>query len=498
MRIKSPSNTNRSLIKNKSFENNNFSKNKKTIYKLHDRLFNYKILSILSKKKSPNSLKNSYITPNNENIEKIKSFRIKSFDNQSYLNFSQYKRKKTSKKRLHSSIEINKNDEIDKPRVSFIIHRDSKISERDSMILLPETPVLQLRKGPKNEENYMLINQIIKFNKNKKEKEQILLSPMKLGKDYTDFIERKNKLRFNLNFNSPYIHKMSAKCLIESNYLNLPDIKDIKIQLKLQKRKQKEDEEELKIIEIEKNDKIEEMEVDLQNYKRAIKVFLTDETKLNHISFHEEFFDYFPNKVNFLFDGRRFPTIKNNLNKIVIEFGNLAAYEWNRLNMIEVSSLLYLHKLKAKIQRELDEIQEDNKEKQFKINQQIGKYNINYKKRKKIKNLKNSINNNLSENDERNDENKNENNNNINQENCEEEEEEEEKEEIITDKENLYELEEFFVHKGQDNKRIIIANNKIANVVYHNPDFYKSIYTRNKIIKKGKNKKKNKDIDLYL
>ena len=85
-----------------------------------------------------------------QNVDTIKSFRLKSFDNQSYLNFSQYKRKKASKKKLHSSFEIDKNDNIDKPRVSLIIHRESKKSGRDSMILSSERPSIQLRKGIKN------------------------------------------------------------------------------------------------------------------------------------------------------------------------------------------------------------------------------------------------------------------------------------------------------------------------------------------------------------
>ena len=70
-------------------------------------------------------------------------------------------------------------------------------------------------------------------------------------------------------------------------------------------------------------------------------------------------------------------------------FQSVSGCEWTRLNMIEKSTLTYLHKLKAKIQRELDEITEENKVKQFKINQQIGKYS-SQKIRKKRKNLNKS------------------------------------------------------------------------------------------------------------
>ena len=498
IRFKTPSNSRRHLIKNNSFDSNNFSHNKKTIYKMHDRLFNSKILSIISKNNNNSSknLANSGISTNNKNISRIKTFRLKSFDNQSILNFSQYKKQPQPKKIFHSTIEDYNNDNnIDKPRVSLILHKDS-INKRDSMIFMPQSPTLSSRRGPKNKGKYTLINQIIKFNIKKKEEDKLKFSPMKLGKDYTDFIERKNKLFFNINYNSPYIHKMSSNYLIDNNFLNLPGLKAIKKKLKKRRKKdeEEEEEEELKQIEIEKKDKMEEMSIDLQHYKKSIKVFLTDETKLNQVAFHEEFFDSFVNKINFLYDGRRFPTIKNNLKKIVIEFGNVAAYEWNKLNMIEVSTLLYLHKLKVKIQRELDEIHEGNKEIQFKINRDIGKYNYSYKKRKKIKNKNSS----KTKNEEKIEENKNNNeNNDINQENNLEKEEEEEREDIFKDKEkeNLYDLEEYFVHKGKDNKRIIFATGKIAYTVYHNPNFYRNYFP---IKKKKDYHKKKKEYDIYL
>ena len=180
---------------------------------------------------------------------------------------------------------------------------------------------------------------------------------------------------------------MNSNYLIDKNFLK--KIKSgfsiTKLKTYTQEKLEKDDD-----IELESKDKMEEMSLDLQHYKKAIKIFLTDETKLNQIYIHEEFFDSFPNKINFLFDDRKFPTIKNNLNKIKIEIKTSGGYEWNRLNMIELSTLTYLHKLKAKIQRELDEIEEnENKEKQFKINQEIGKYDYkNNKKNKKKKKIK--------------------------------------------------------------------------------------------------------------
>ena len=177
-------------------------------------------------------------------------------------------------------------------------------------------------------------------------------------------------------------------------------------------------------------------------------------------------------------------------------FQSVSGCEWTRLNMIEKSTLTYLHKLKAKIQRELDEITEENKVKQFKINQQIGKYS-NQKIRKKRKNLnKSSV---ESEKNEEENNNKSENNNNEKEE--ENNEEEEEEEEIITNKEDLYELEEFFVHKGRSNKAIIFATDKAAYAIYNNPKFYKDPLKikRKKSTKRGKALRGKKiEFDLYI
>ena len=155
--------------------------------------------------------------------------------------------------------------------------------------------------------------------------------------------------------------------------------------------------------------------------------------------------------------------------------------------MIEVSTLTYLHKLKAKIQRELDEIEEENKEKQFKINQQIGKYDINNNKKKKKKKQNVEI--------EKNDENKN--SSKSFESNEEKSEEEEEKTKI--NKEDLYNLEEFFVNKGLPNKTIGIASDKLASTIYTNRLFYSQNNGLDKNYKKNKkSKKKKNEYDIYL
>ena len=498
-KIKTPRNSKtKNLITNFSFDmsksKDNNSKDNRTIYKLHDRLFNSKIISLLAKNKnnfSRNILNLNPITKkvsNSKNtLKQIKNFRFKSFDRKLYLNFSP---NRNNKKRIFSTIEGNQ--EEDKPRISFIYHRDNELNRRESMVFLNESPEISFQRGPKNRKKYMLVNQIIKFNLKLKKEERKVLSPMKLRKSYFDFIEKKNKVKYNPNFNSPFIHRMNSNYYLDNIFHEFGEKLNA---LKLKRRKSL-DEIEKKELELEKRDKIEEMSVDLQNYKKAIKIFLTDETKLNQIYFQEKFFDSYVNKINYLFDDRKFPTIKNKLKKIVMIFQSVAGCEWTRLNMIEKSTLTYLHKLKAKIQRELDEIKEENKVKQFKINQQIGKYS-NQKIRKKRKNLnKSSV---ESEKNEEENNNKCKNNNNEKEE--ENNEEEEEEEEIVTNKEDLYELEEFFVHKGRSNKTIIFATDKAAYAVYNNPKFYKDPLKikRKKSTRRGKSLRGKKiEFDFYI
>ena len=481
--IKSPSNSRRKFNKNFSFDSFDSNDSGRTIYKLHDRLFNSEIISNISKNDSNYSRNLLNIkkkkTTNNYILKQIKNFSFKSFDKRAYLNLSPKKKIKNKNSTLFSKDE--ENTDKNKPRISFIYHRDKELNRRDSIVFLNKS-TLSSRGGPRNKNKYMLVNQIIKFNIMRKNKEKKgLLLPMKLGKDYTDFIEKKNKFRYNPNFNSPYIHRMNSNYLLDHifKYSSKP-----KIPIKLKKRKKTEEEEEKEQLELEQKDKIEEMSVDLQYYKKAIKIFLSNETKLNQINFHEEFFDSFVNQINFLFDDRKFPTIKNNLHKIIIELNATNGYEWNRLNMIEISTLTYLHKLKAKIQRELDEIKEENKEKQFKINQQIGKYNNN-KKKKKRNNINKSIDNEKTVKSENNIDNNLNNNTDKTSEN-----KEEEDEELLFNKEDLYELEEFFTHKGKSNIRIPFASGKVADVVYHNPDFYKINFGKFKLKKSKANKKK--------
>ena len=497
MIIKTPINSRKKITKNFSCGEYDSTCNNKTIFKISDRLLSSNTLALLSKNHYNMSRNYIYLmkrpNPNNEKMNRLKKYRFKSYDNNKCDSIYPYTQTKTPKI-SYSTIEETKNKKLS--RQSYVNLNDiNKLNKRESQIILPGVQSPSVGKEPEKPRKFMQINKILNFIKiKKKEEAEKDLSPMQLGKDYDDFIEKKNKIFFNPNFNSPFIHEMNSNYMVNKNLLKKiqSGFKTTKLKIKIKNRKEKDEE-----FELELKDKMEEISIELENYKKEIKIFLTDEIKLNQIYINEKFFDSFTNKINFLFDDRKYPTIKNNLNKIKVEIKTTGGYEWNRLNMIELPTLTYLHKLKAKIQRELDEIQEGDKEIQFKINQQIGIYDYksdNNKKRKKIF-LKNKEN----EKTKQIEENKslikdNENNLRI-KELLEEEEKEYGEGDKIEEKEDLYELEEFFVHKGRPYKKIDFAVGKLAYTVYHNPKFY----IQNKIIKDDKSIIKNKkEFDLYL
>jgi hypothetical protein len=253
--------------------------------------------------------------------------------------------------------------------------------------------------------------------------------------------------------------------------------------------------------EMELRDKMEAFSPDIEQFKRSVKLYLADGIKLNVEVFHEKFFDKYENRINFLFDDRKFPIIKNKLKKMIIDIRTAGVYEWKLLNMLENSTMTYLHKLKVKIQRELDEIEEKgNKDKQFKIKQQIGKYNINSRKMRK-RSIINIMNENANY----------ENIKNINDhikhivnvlklDNESDDEIEKVKEDTQKDlmKEDMYNLEEFFVNKRGRYKTIGFATEKLTNIVYNTPNFYNE-YFSNKVPKEEcKSLKELKNLDLFL
>ena len=495
MEFKSPLNSKRKLIKSLSYNNYDSIQTSKIIFKIRERIFNTKTLSLLSKNDS--YIKNNSLFPILSPIVNQKKLDKSYIPHKNlYLFFKQNKLRKSQ------SLEDDDSTK-DKPKLStFLFKNNYKSKKRKSVLYMDEdAQESEKRKKEYDYYSYLLINQIIKFKDNKKKETiQKEITPMQFGKRYNDFIDRRNKLNFNPNFNSAYIHRMNSSYMINKIlFKKKSEFNTLKDKLNINFGMKRVDTEEN--LELELRDKVEAFSPDVENFKKSLKLYLTDGIKLNLKTFHEKFFDKYENRINFLFDDRKFPTIKNKLKKMIINIKTAGVYEWKLLNMIEISTMTYLHKLKVKIQRELDEIEEKgSKEKQFKINHQIGKYDINSRKMRK-RSIINIMNENANY----------ESIKNINDhikhivnvlkiDNKSDDEVEKVNDDACKDsvKEDMYNLEEFFINKRGKYKTIDFANDKLANIVYNSPKFYKEYFSNNVHEENYKSIKELKNLDLFL
>jgi hypothetical protein len=107
-------------------------------------------------------------------------------------------------------------------------------------------------------------------------------------------------------------------------------------------------------------DKVYYPSLDLQKISKQIKLILANEYKFNQLEIHEQFFESFTNRINFLFDNFKPPYIKNNLIKIKYDKNNYENnyFEWKWMNALGINALNYISHAKIKIQRENDERKE--------------------------------------------------------------------------------------------------------------------------------------------
>ena len=514
---KSLTNTGRNKLNKSNSIGNIFPQStSKKIYKINDRLYSPNTLSLLTKNdlnvnSNFHNFKSNYnimihnLLSNDVDLNDEKKLGIESLDslltNVQYLknknNFFEQKiieeKKKEKKENKIPRISSYRKQKI-KPKI-FVKknYLSEKKEERTRKIIARGKDLLS---DDKKDEvlNLRLVNQVLKFNKTiKKEKNIKDKLPMKLDKHYDEFIQRKILLNYNPNFNSPIIRRISINFIINDitkNFLRRNTLIENKRKINEERKKEKK-KLDLELSE-EMRDSIEEMSVDLEKKKKNVRIFLTDETKLNQVAdIKEDFFDTLENKINYILDCRRFPVIKNNLNRIKIEIraGN-NINEWTKLNTLGNCTLNYLNKLKYKLQKELDEIEEKGnteKEKRFRLYKDLGIFEEkNQKKGKNNKKLKKEnefdIDNNTSidyiieimKNEIKNEK--------------EETEESFNKEKIK--KEDNYELEEFFVNKSNPYKQIDYADKKLSYVVYHNQEF-NFININNYSSEKIHNKRKN-------
>ena len=477
------------LSKNNSYNNINPKSDDKIIYKIRERLLTPKSLSILLSNRNNSKFNSNFhnyksnynymintLLSNDVDLNEDKNFGLKSLDNL-FTNIKNIKNSSLTKNNIYVK---KKRDE---KKYEFII---PNLINKEKKYVIKKTPLSLHKKifsekennktlryfiEKKSEEKYKnlcvnlkLVNQILKLNRIKlKHYKKIIkdLLPMKLDKNYDDFIQRKIILNFNPNFNSPKIRRMSINYMLEQitrNTLRTNTLLDNKRKLEEFKKEKK--------IKLERElaremlDKFEDVPVDFYKFKKSIRIFLIDETKLNQeIEMDGRFYDILENKINFLYDCLLLPVIRNNLHKEIMNIQVSKDKEWTKLNTLGNFTLVYLNKLKFNYQEEIDGVKEEDKNTKIKFFEELTKFedkNENKKSEENLSTIDYVIN--ILKKEEK----------------CIKEKIEEkqnERKKYKNEEEDLYNLEEFFFSKSSPYKKIDFANEKLSHIVFHNKKF---------------------------
>ena len=183
----------------------------------------------------------------------------------------------------------------------------------------------------------LFIYEIIKIKD--KEKQRKIIDLKKKNNNRTIF-KKSNEIRFNKNNSLSYAHKKYINSLI-NKYEKEKIIKNYKLIKREEKRK---------LYEVELKDKVDFPSFQAQKIKKLAYKDLTRESDIKEITNKEIFYKSLENRVNFIFDGLKLPTIKNKFIKYLIS-KNL---EWKNLNAINAKTLLFLNQLRFIIQKKKD------------------------------------------------------------------------------------------------------------------------------------------------
>jgi len=214
----------------------------------------------------------------------------------------------------------------------------------------------KLKLNRKTETPKRFLNEIIKFEDKKKliSKPHLFVQkdPIKITHNYKYYLNKVNIINFRQfsNAKTEFAHKIRSEFFLNkfdetSKKENLRNKKFL-----LMEKERIENEKELR-------DKVYYPSLDLQKISKQIKLILANEYKFNQLEIHEQFFESYTNRINFLFDNFKPPYIKNNLIKIKYDKTNYENnyFEWKWMNALGINALNYLSRAKIKIQRENDE-----------------------------------------------------------------------------------------------------------------------------------------------
>ena len=183
----------------------------------------------------------------------------------------------------------------------------------------------------------LFIYEIIKIKD--KEKQRKIIDFKKKNNNRTLF-KKSNEIRCNKNNSLSYGHKKYINSLI-NKFEKEKIIKNYKLIKREEKRK---------LYEVELKDKVDFPSFQAQKIKKLAYKDLTRESDIKEITNKEIFYKSLENRVNFIFDGLKLPTIKNKFIKYLIS-KNL---EWKNLNAINTKTLLFLNQLRFIIQKKKD------------------------------------------------------------------------------------------------------------------------------------------------
>ena len=312
------------------------------------------------------------------------------------------------------------------------------------------------------------LGSLIKFKKrkenlNKNLKKEII--PQEQRKEYFDFINKRRKILFSPRSTSRDVHEKSSDYFIYS-------IKKTKFYKLLQPDyiiKSQNQKEEI----IEMRDIVPNMDFNTLKMIRQIRNLFSQDFKFNYTQFNEDFYDNFENKINFIEDIYRVPIFKNNLVKVILNKDKTSGYEeWKNINVINNTTWNYLNRIKTKLQKEKDEKSKRVKEFELKKKEEEELDYISKKKKKKKEKKTEKDNDGIKESnisEKETDNNKKiikeeENYNNIMM-NIEKE------EQIKQGKyEDLYTIEQYFLHKNNCNSEVSIAEDRLR-YIYFNKNF---------------------------
>ena len=303
--------------------------------------------SLLTKRSKPNNslINQKYSRNNNNNLyNNLTSLIFKNDSNsKSIFNLT------ASAKKKNINLNINKllQNKI-KPYPKSIINKtfnkiinNNHIKKSDLIVknYFDEREKMYSWKNPfKDYKEPLFIYEIIKFDKEKNK------SNIKENTNYQKYFRNIKEIKHDKNKNNSLfnIHNQKVNVIIDKigkDIIN-KNLKEIK------------KEEKRKLYMIELRDKVEIPSIKAQNFKKMVYRFLTKEIDIKEVINKENFYKKFENRINYIFDGLKIPTLKNKFIKNIIKDNN----EWENINAINSKTLTYLNQLKFVAQKKRDKI----------------------------------------------------------------------------------------------------------------------------------------------